>query len=189
MNLSQFIPDNSEQDYFKSPILRIRGKCLYFGNVIYQIHNISSIGFVNLTTERKMPKFYWGLVGLGGVIFLGSISGKSGGGILIGLILLGLGIYLIYQHNVNKINERYGMTIYTNSGNKSILTSKEESFILRAILTLSNVMNTEEPTALTMNFANCDILPDKSTKIDNNIGSPIVNSDIKGDLINNVDAY
>ena len=122
-------------------------------------------------------------------VFLGSISGESGAGILIGLVLLGLGIYLIYQHNLNKINERYGMTIYSNSGNKSILTSKSRAFILKAILTLSNVMNTEEPAALTMNFANCEILPDKSTKVEKNIGSPIVSGDIQGDLINNVDLY
>ena len=186
MNLNQIITDNNEEDVFKSPILRIRGKCLFFGNVIYQIQNISSIGFVNLTTERKMPSFYWVLIGIGAITFLGSLS-NSLTGVLIGLALVVLGIYLIYQHNKNKINERYGMTIYANSGNKKILTSRSEEFILKAILTLSNVMNTEEPTALSMYFRECEILPDKSINIDKNHGSPIVNGNVEGDLVNNVD--
>ena len=50
MNLNQIITDNNEEDVFKSPILRIRGKCLFFGNVIYQIHNISSIGFLTFSS-------------------------------------------------------------------------------------------------------------------------------------------
>ena len=186
MNLSQNIPNNEEQDLFRSPILKIRGKCLFFGNVIYQIHNISSIEFVNLTTERKIPLIHWGLISFGIVIFLGSISSSSIG-LLIGLIFLSIGGYLIYKHNRNKIDDKYGMTIYTNSGKKSILTSKKKDFIFRAILTLSNVMNTDESTALTMNFSNYEILSDKFIQMDKNIYLPIFNGKIQGDLISNLE--
>lgn len=54
MNLSQVLPDSDNEECLKTPLLKIRGKTMFFGNVIYQISNISSIGFVDLTTTAKV---------------------------------------------------------------------------------------------------------------------------------------
>ena len=56
-NLSQILPDNDDRDFLKTPLLKIRGKTMFFGNVIYQINNISSIGFVDLTTTTKISNY------------------------------------------------------------------------------------------------------------------------------------
>ena len=186
MSLSQFIPDSSDENILKTPLVKIRGKIMIFGNVVYQISNISSIGFVNLSTIKETPKFYWFLVGLGAIIFIGSLSSFEFIGILIGLIFVALGIYLIKQHNKNRVNERYGMTIYCNSGYKSILTSGSKEFVYKAILTLSNVMDRESDNAINMNFRDCEILSDKSVMVDKNNNSPIVTGVVEGDLVNSV---
>ena len=184
-NISQILPDNDTEDLLKTPLVKIRGKTMFFGNVIYQINNISSIGFVDLTTTTriKMPFINYILLFLGvACIFIAQeIMGMLG--IILGFILIGFSIYLMFKHQSEKVNERYGMTIYSNSGTRTILTSRNKNFIFDVMLTLSNVMNSEELKAININFETLN-MSDQSVTIGKNTGSPIVTGSVGQNLVN-----
>lgn len=182
--LSQFLTDdNNNTTEIKTPILKVRGKTLVFGNVVYQIHNISSIGLVDRTTVKPIPKFFWALllIGIVFVLFRNLIA------ILLGILILAFVAWLFYYHHKNKLKERYGLTIHTNAGDKPVLISSNQDFIKRVILTLYNIMNSNELEAVTFNFDNCSIdQSNKSIKIETNIESPIVSGHVEGDVVNEV---
>lgn len=188
MTLSQLISDetNYPTEEIKTSILKIRGKTLIYGNVIYQIHNISSIGLVSKTTTtiKAMPKFYIALPIVGILLcFIPSDVAR-----ILGALIIIIGAWLIYRHNVNKIKieERYGMTIYTNGGTKTIFRSRSEEFIKRVILTLYNVMNSDELKAITFNFETLDMSADNSIQIGTNIGSSVISGNPGGDVVSQV---
>lgn len=182
--LSQFLPDEPDKTTeVKTPLIKVRGKTLLFGNVVYQIHNISSIGLVDLTTTKPIPRFYWALLFLG-IVFLFVVPDQQAK--ILGFLILCLVAWLFYQHHLNKTTERYGMTIYTNSGSRTILTSRSEDFIKRVILTLYNVMNSDEFKAINFNFDTLDMSTDNSVQIGTNIGSPVVSGHVGGDVVNQV---
>jgi hypothetical protein len=186
-NLSQILPDSDSEDLLKTPLLKIRGKTMFFGNVIYQINNISSIGFVDLTTTTKikMPLINYILL-FAGVVCLFVPQKEIGKiGIILGVILIGLAIYLMVKHQSEKVDERYGMTIYSNSGTRKILTSRDKNFIFDVMLTLSNVMNSEELKAVNINFETLN-MSDQSVTIGQNTGSPIVTGSVGQNLVNSV---
>ena len=131
-----------------------------------------------------MPKLFVALPIIG-IPFLFIPSSVA---IVIGILLIALGAWLIYKHNLNKTktNERYGMTIYTNSGTKTILTSRSEDFIKRVILTLYTVMNSDDLKAINFNFETLDMSVDNSIKVGKNIGSSINTGNIGGDVVSQV---
>ncbi|OZH53616.1 hypothetical protein AFK68_16430 [Hydrocoleum sp. CS-953] len=140
--LGDFLLDNStstEQVEIQTSIIKIRGKTLIYGNVVYQISNITSIGLVNRTTVKQTPKWYWSLPFVGFMLLLvPDIYAR-----IFGALIMALGIWLLYQHHINKTSGKYGMTIYTNSGDKRTFVSRSEDFIKKVILVLYNVMNGE----------------------------------------------
>jgi hypothetical protein len=94
MTLSQFLSDETSYptEEINTTILKIRGKTLIFGNVIYQIHNIASIGLVSdITTHIKpMPKLYIALPCIGiGLCFIPSEVAK-----ILGALIIVLGVWL-----------------------------------------------------------------------------------------------
>lgn len=186
-NLSQILPDGDREDLLKTPFVKIRGKTMFFGNVIYQISNISSIGFVDLTTTTriKMPLINYIMLVAGVAIPLILSEISIGLGLFVGIILMGIAIYRMIKHQAEKVNERYGMTIYSNSGTKKILTSSKKDFVFRVILTLANVMNSEEPKSVNINFETLN-MEDKSVNIGSNTASPIVTGSVGNDLTNSV---
>ena len=103
---------------------------------------------------------------------------------IIGVLILGLCCWLFFEHE-RKTKERYGMAIYTNDGNETILTSKSKDFILKAIRELYEVMNGEEDKTMNFNFKDCD-MSDRSVKIGKNHGSPVVSGQVGGDVVNNI---
>ncbi|MFN6470696.1 MAG: DUF6232 family protein [Nostoc sp. SerVER01] len=185
--LSQFLPDeNNGPTEIRTSIIKIRGKTLIYGNVVYQIHNIASIGLVDLTTTviKPMPKLFIALPIIG--IFFLLIPSEAPR--ILGFLLIPIGAWLIYQHNLNKtkITERYGMTIYTNSGTKTILVSRSEDFIKQIILTLYSVMNSDDLKAINFNFETLDMSVDNSIGIGTAIGSSVVSGHVGGDVVSQV---
>lgn len=183
--LTQFLSDEKNiPTEVKTSIIKIRGKTLIYGNVVYQIHNIASIGLVDMTTTvvKPMPKLFIALPIIGFLfLFIPSEIAK-----LLGILLIGIGILLIYQHNLNKtkITERYGMTIYTNGGTKTILVSRSEDFIKKVILNLYDVMNSDELRAINFNFETLSV--DNSIGIGTAIGSSVVSGHVGGDIVSQV---
>src|SRR5689334_7619873 len=98
--LSQFLPDdNNSPTEIKTSIIKIRDKTLIYGNVVYQIHNIASIVLVDLTTTviKPMPKLFI-VLPIVGILFLFIPSEVPR---ILGCLLIALGAWLIYQHNLN----------------------------------------------------------------------------------------
>ncbi|BAZ02380.1 hypothetical protein NIES37_63920 [Tolypothrix tenuis PCC 7101] len=188
MTLNQFLQDETidTTEEINTNILKIRGKTLVFGNVIYQIHNIASIGLVsNITTHTKpMPKLYIALPIIG--IFLFFIASEVTR--ILGCLIIVLAIWLIKRHNASKttIDGKYGMTIYTNAGTKKIFRSRSEEFVKKVILTLYSVMNSDELKAITFNFETLDVSTDNSIKIGTNIGSSVISGHVVGDVASQV---
>jgi hypothetical protein len=182
--LSQFLPDDpNKTTEVKTPLIKVRGKTLIFGNVVYQIPNIASIGLVDLTSTKPIPRFYWALLFLG-IVFLFVIPNTEAK--IIGFLILALVAWLFYQHHLNKTTERYGMTIYTNSGYRTVLTSRSEDFIKQVILALYRVMNSDEFKAINFNFETLDMSIDNSIEIGENINSTVVSGHVGGDVVNEV---
>ena len=188
MTLGQLLVDKNNYltEEINTKILKIRGKTLIFGNVIYQINNIASIGLVDLTTTtiKPMPKLFFALPFIGiCIFFLPSEMAK-----ILGFLIIAIGAWLIYKHNKNKIKtvEKYGMTIYTNGGTRTIFRSRSEDFIKRVILALYGVMNSNELEAINFNFETLDMSVDNSIGIRTAIGSSVVSGHVVGDVVSQV---
>ncbi|NEO88997.1 MAG: hypothetical protein F6K56_01440 [Moorea sp. SIO3G5] len=186
--LSNFLPDDvSEQTEVQTSFLKIRGKSLIFGNVVYQIHNITSIGLVylsrNATYKKPMTKlsivlFIIMIIALATVLY--GFSSNI-------IVVIAIGAWLIYdsKKTINKKIKKYGMTIYTNNGLNKILVSRDKEFIQKVILSLYGVMNSNEPKAINYNFETLD-MSEQSIEIKNNIGSPVVSGNVEGDVVSRV---
>ncbi|AOY82915.1 MULTISPECIES: DUF6232 family protein [Moorena] len=184
--LSNFLPDDvSEPTEVKTSFLKIRGKSLIFGNVVYQIHNITSIGLVDLSSNAtyKQPMNKLSIVLF--IIMIIALATVLYGFFSNIIVVIAIGAWLIYdsKKTITKKINKYGMTIYTNNGINKILVSRDKEFIKKVIWTLSDVMNSNEPKAITFNFETLD-MSDKSIEIERNIGSPVVSGDIEGDIVN-----
>lgn len=120
----------------------------------------------------------------GGIVCLFIPAAEAGRlGIILGIFLIGIAAYRMVNHQSIRVNERYGMTIYTNSGIKKTLTSRDKNFIFDVMLTLSNVMNAEDLRAVNINLDTMH-MSDQSINIGTNTGSPIVTGSIGQDLVN-----
>jgi len=180
--LSQFLTeDNNNTTEIRTKFLKIIAKTLIVRNVVYQIHNIASIGLVDLTTTKAIPKYFWVLL----VIGIGSLLSGNLQIVIFGIVILVVVAWLFYHHNKTKTRERYGLTIYTNAGTKNIIPSSSKEFIKKIIFTLYKVMNTEEAKAITFNLENCSIdQSDKSIENGTNLGYTIISGDVEGDIFN-----
>ncbi|NEQ86522.1 MAG: hypothetical protein F6K26_42600 [Moorea sp. SIO2I5] len=188
--LSNFLPDEvTDPIEVKTSFLKIRGKTLIFGNVVYQIHNIASIGLVDLrrTATYKKPISQLSIALFVILILLFIYANFFGFSSQIFVLFIAIGAWLIYDYKktITKTIERYGMTIYTNNGLKKILVSRDKEFLKKVIWTLSDVMNSNEPKDITFNFETLD-MSYKSIEIEKNIGSPVVSGDVEGDVVNRV---
>ncbi len=186
--LSNFLTENeSLTDQFyedKNGILKVRGKTLIFGNVVYQIRNISSIGLVKRTTIQKFPKFLLVLIPIGFYWFVvPNLQVKIWGAIIIAFLL-----WKFYEFNINKVRNKYALSIYTNSGQKTFFYSKSEDFIKKSIMVLYKLMNTSDDfNAFTFNFQEASFVDQsQSINIDHNIGSPFLGAQVNGDIVNEV---
>ena len=183
--LGDFLLDNStltEQVEIKTSIIKIRGKILIYGNVVYQIRNITSIGLVKRTTVKQTPKWYWSFLSMGVMLlFVPNLFAR-----IFGALIIALGVWLLYQHHINKISEKYGMTIFTNSGDKRTFVSRSEDFIKKVILVLYNVMNAEQNESINFNFDPITMDRSMNLKIGQNISSPIVGGSVIGDIVNEI---
>jgi hypothetical protein len=187
--LHQLLPqENSDSDNktIKTSLLKIVNNTVIFDNTVYQIRNISTVALADLTEthaiNQAVPGWYWFLVTLGVVLLF-----FYGIGIF---ILVGVG-WLFWQHiNLEKSRtvEKYGLRIRMNSGEGVILTSKSKDFVLRIVLTLYNIMNSDEPKAMAFNFDTLQIerIEDRSISIERSYGSTVISGQVAGDVVNNV---
>ncbi|MEM1169830.1 MAG: hypothetical protein AAGJ08_12315 [Cyanobacteria bacterium P01_H01_bin.35] len=177
--------DAKEPVKVKTSLVKVRGKTIIYGNSIYQINNITSLSFVDLTTEKKVTKqfFIYYLISLFiGIVLLlvPDITAR-----ILGLLILGVDIWLFIKHQGNKITERYGMLMVVNSGEQVILVSSSPKWIIEVIVELCDVMNTDKLKSLNLNFDNHSI--DRSINVDKSIGSNFVSGEVGGDVVSSID--
>jgi Family of unknown function (DUF6232) len=173
----------NEQDNFneiQTPILKVRGKTLIFGNSIYQIANIASLDLVDLSTTKPIPRYFlWLLlIGLALLFIPGNIK-------ILGIAVLGVLGWLFYQYQQTKSRTRYGVRIGLNSGRGIIIGYNEMDFLVKMMLVLNNIMNSEEDRAVTFNFDQRQI-DDKSITVGYMHGSNMVTGSVVGDVVSNV---
>lgn len=182
--LHQMLPGNSDSENktIKTDLLKIVDNTLVFDNTIYQVRNISSVTLADLTEthdiNNRVPVWYWFLLVLG--LFLLSF--------FIGIFILIYVGWLFWQHSKlakNRTVEKYGLKLMMNSGESMILTSKSKEFILKVILSIYTVLNSEEPKALSFNFDTFQI-EDKSINIERSYGSAVISGHVTGDVVNNL---
>ncbi|NEP22743.1 DUF6232 family protein [Moorena sp. SIO3I6] len=171
----------------KNGILKVRGKTLIFGNVVYQINNISSIGLVKRTNSiQKIPitKFILVLIIIDVYLFFTPNLHLK----VLGVIILVFLVWKVYNFYKNKLRKKYALSIYTNSGQKTFFYSTSEDFIKKSIMVLYNIMNTSDDfNAFTFNFQEASFVDQsQSINIDHNIGSPFLGAQVNGDIVNEV---
>ncbi|MDJ0556628.1 MAG: DUF6232 family protein [Microcoleaceae cyanobacterium MO_207.B10] len=199
--------DSKEPVKVKTSVIKVRGKTIIVGNSVYQIHNITSLSFVDLTTEEKKTKqyfkYYFISLFIGIVLLLvPNITVR-----ILGLLILAVDILLFVKNHRNKITERYGLVIEGNSGYKNIIVSPNKFWIQTVIVELWDVINSgpEKLKSLTFDFDNYSITSSilgsnsETSKsltfnfndysihgnniVGNNVNSPIVsNNNVKGDV-------
>jgi hypothetical protein len=169
---------NSDSKTIKTSLLKIIHNTVIFDNTVFQIKNICAVELADMTTTYKIPipKWYWFLLILG--IILCFVYG-------IGIFLL---IYVgwLFSRNSKREgkSERYGLRISMNSGETVILTSSNKGFILRIIVTLYNVINSENfEEKITFHFDNFNV-EDKSINVGEAYGSSVVSGQVAGDVVN-----
>lgn len=182
--LHSLLPQGSgdaDEKTIKTSVLKIIHNTVIFDNAVYQIRNICVVELADLTqtfaVNQTIPTWYWFLLALGVVLLF-----FYGLGIF---ILLYVG-YLFWQHsNLDKSRtiERYGLRIGMNSGEGVTLASSNKDFVLKIIVTLYEIMNTDTPKAVAFNFETLKV-EDKSINIEQAYGSAVVSGQVTGDVVN-----
>jgi hypothetical protein len=174
---------DADEKTIKTSVLKIIHNTVIFDNAVYQIRNIGVVELADLTqtfaVNQAVPTWYWFLLALGVVLLF-----FYGLGILL-LIYVG---YLFWQHaNLDKSRtiERYGLRIGMNSGEGVTLASSNKEFVLKIIVTLYEIMNTDTPKAVAFNFETLKV-EDKSINIEQAYGTAVVSGQVMGDVVTSI---
>ena len=172
---------NESDRRIQTSVLKIIHNTVVFDNAVYQIRNICVVELADLTQtfeiSRTIPVWYWLILGLGLILLL--FYG-------LGIFLLVYVAYLFWKHSKlekNRTLEKYGLRISMTSGEEVTLTTSSKSFVLKIIVTLYEIMNTEIPRAVAFNFDTMKV-EDKSISIENAYGSSVVSGHVTGDVVN-----
>jgi len=172
---------DADEKTIKTSVLKIIHNTVIFDNAVYQIRNICVVELADLTqtlaVNQTVPTWYWFLLALGAVLlfFYG-----------LGIFLLAYVGYLFWQHsNLDKSRtiERYGLRIGMNSGEGVTLASSNKDFVLKIIVTLYEIINTDTPKAVAFNFETLKV-EDKSINIEQAYGSAVISGKVTGDVVN-----
>lgn len=179
-------PESTSDDKtIKTPELKVIANTLLFENTVYQISNISTLELADLTTVtvNQIPQWYWFVLGIGVVTIP----------FVIGIFLVGFFFYLLYNFNKNKVKvrERYGLRIGMNSGSGITLASRSREFVLKIIIALYSIMNSQDRSQsfAVFNFETEQLVIDQSNRsisVDKAFGSVLNNGSISGNIVNNV---
>jgi hypothetical protein len=177
-----FSEDASDSSEISTSIIKIRGRTLIFINSIYQISNISSLRLLNLSRVQPFPKYLIWFIIIGLVlVFVFPVNIK-----IFGLVIIAYALWQFYKYEQNKLRIRYGLKISLNSGEKPIITNSDAEFLKQIMLVLYNIMNNDEPRAVTFNLDQRQIVEDKSINVDSMFGSNFVVGNVTGDVVSNV---
>lgn len=156
--------DNSDLNLHE---FSIRKKCIIFENTCIQISNVSSLHLFSVKDNFPRWTIIAGLIGL--MMTTSPIP-------LIGLLLIGISGFVIYQHNTKSAN--YLLQILTNHGYQYNIVSKNKEFASQALEIITDVINTDSISNFTFDMQNSVIL--------DNIKNSVVNlqSEVGGDVSN-----
>jgi hypothetical protein len=174
---------DNKNKIIQTSVLKIIHNTVVFDDTVYQVRNISVVELSDLTRtfsiNQSVPRWYWYLLVLGIVLI------PFGG---LGIFLLAYVGYLFWKHTKlekSRTVEKYGLRISMNSGEAVILTSSSRDFVLKIILTLYEIMNTDTPRALAFNFETLKV-EDRSINIEQAYGSAVVSGQVTGNIVNNI---
>jgi hypothetical protein len=163
---------SSKTEYDHGSLL-IRRNTLVIGNAIYPVENISTITFSDL--RNPVPTIVWVMLGGGLVCLLTVVLAP------LGIILLGLGAYLLYLNYKEKSAADYALTVQMNSGGRALVMSNDGDFLKAIAVELYQVIELERAANTIFNI-------DQRTRIDRvGDGSRISVTGIHGDILSNVE--
>ncbi|NEO54844.1 MAG: hypothetical protein F6K54_18215 [Okeania sp. SIO3B5] len=187
-NLPKSSPESEEVDL---SFLKVRGKTLVYNNTIYQISNISSISLVERKKAKKRTKIYSASLFIG-VVLLAPISiillsYPNMNLQIFGLLMIVIDILVLPRYILNITYKEYGMIIRGNSGDKQTLFSPDKEGIIKVILKLCEIMNTEEITSVNVYSQDNRIkLEDKSIQVGTSIASSFVPGKVGGNVVSSI---
>ncbi|NEQ38444.1 MAG: hypothetical protein F6K40_20100 [Okeania sp. SIO3I5] len=185
-NLPKSSPESEEVE---SSILKIRGKTLIYGNTIYQISNITSISLVERkNTKKRRTKTYSALLFVGVLLLVPIsiilLSYPNRNLQIVGLLMIVIDILVLPRYVLNITSQKYGMVIEGNSGEKEVLLSPDKEGMIKVVLKLYEVMNTEEIKSFNVYSQDNSVkLEDNSIKFQ---GTSIASSFVSGKVGKNV---
>jgi hypothetical protein len=169
--------DLNQTKVIQNDRLIFAGKVLIVKDTIYYIRNISSVRVSkeskNLT--KKLPKWYWMLLGMGIVTIPLGIS--------VFPIPMALFLSLISNYIINRVKviEEYGITLEMNSGSISVFLIGEKNFIDEAIIKLYEILNEKESKPLLFDFSQ-NIINDNSIQVEQAIGAALNSGTVLGNI-------
>lgn len=146
--LKRLLDTDKNTDELKTDKLLLQGRMLKFAQSYVSLDNLSLIEVVDLSTERPIPTYFYilGLVGVG--LFINNNT------TIIGVVVLGVLAFLVYQFWQKRVDERYGLNLITNSGRARILLAKDQGFLMDLAAKLSEAISNPQISALVANFNN-----------------------------------
>lgn len=133
--------------------IEINRSIVKFGTSVYQFKNVT--GFeVGMIPRGKFPFQRFVIL-----IILGLASFATPSGASVGVILLCIagGLFIFLYIFYLGVSTRYGLTIYLNSGQKSIFVSRDKDFLMAIVENLYMFMQKEQAKSLLIDMSNRSI--------------------------------
>lgn len=141
---------NSQKEKIVTEELIINQKVLIYKETIIPLNNISRINIIS--EERKPYQIYTVILIVLGIIFLFS---KATILLLIGLLMLGIGFWLIYRTYIDNLDLGEYLILNLNSGKDIYLFTKKHDFAIEIMDVIINCINSGEEYKV--NMSNCKI--------------------------------
>ena len=107
---------------------------------------------------------------------------------IVGLLMIVIDILVLPRYVLNITSQEYGMVIEGNSGEKEVLLSPDKEGMIKVVLKLYEVMNTEEIKSFNVYSQNnrIEYYEDNSIKVGESIGSNFVTGKVGKNVVSSI---
>lgn len=146
-NFRQLLDTDRNTDELKTDFLRLENRTLKFANSFVPLDNLSLIEVIDLSTERPIPTYFYILGFIGVIALLANY-------VIPGILMLGVLGFLFYQFWQKRVDERFGLSLITNSGRARVLLGRDQRFLKEVAEQLSKAIGDPKITTFVANFNN-----------------------------------
>ncbi|MEO0973415.1 MAG: DUF6232 family protein [Pseudomonadota bacterium] len=142
----------TDKERVQTEFMQATKNSLRFEETVCQISNISEVRAIDLSTEKRLPRYLYLLPVFGALLLLA----QELIAISLGLACIGGFALLFFYHQRTKVNQKYGVFIGLNSGRNWVLTSRQYEFATSVVSRVEALMN-ESVGSFEVNFNSMSI--------------------------------